>query len=108
MKTLRLFFGITLSIFLCVTARAELRWEQSTIELHPKVGDKDAVAHFKYQNVGKEPVKIKSAHASCGCTTALTQKDQVPPGDKGEVTATFNIGGRTGTQVKTVTVETDP
>jgi hypothetical protein len=31
----------------------------------------------------------------------------VPPGEKGEVTATFNIGERTGTQVKTVNVETD-
>jgi hypothetical protein len=29
----------------------------------------------------------------------------VPPGDKGEITATFNIGDRTGSQVKTVTVE---
>ena len=29
------------------------------------------------------------------------------PGDKGEITATFNIGDRTGTQIKTVTVETD-
>jgi hypothetical protein len=31
----------------------------------------------------------------------------VQPGEKGEITATFNIGDRTGTQVKTVTVETD-
>ena len=31
----------------------------------------------------------------------------MPPGEKGEITATFNIGDRTGTQVKTVTVETD-
>jgi hypothetical protein len=31
----------------------------------------------------------------------------VPPGEKGEITATFKIGDRTGTQVKTVTVETD-
>src|SRR5205814_4758382 len=29
------------------------------------------------------------------------------PGKKGEIIATFNIGGRTGTQVKTVTVQTD-
>ena len=28
-------------------------------------------------------------------------------GEKGEITATFNIGDRTGTQIKTVTVETD-
>jgi len=52
-------------------------------------------------------VHFKSVHASCGCTTAQTQKEEVPPGDKGEITATFNIGDRTGTQIKTVTVETD-
>jgi hypothetical protein len=45
--------------------------------------------------------------ASCGCTTAQTQKDQVGPGEKGEITATFNIGDRTGQQIKTISVETD-
>src|SRR5262249_56141294 len=73
----------------------------------PARGDKQAIGHFQYQNVGKAPVHFKSVHASCGCTDAQTQKDQVGPGEKGEITATFNIGDRTGTQVKTVTVETD-
>jgi hypothetical protein len=95
------------SFLVAVSGRAELKWEQTTIELHPARGDKQAVGHFKYQNVGKTPVHFKSVHASCGCTTAQTQKDEVPPGEKGEITATFNIGDRTGTQVKTVTVETD-
>ena len=107
MKTLRLTLAVTLSIFLTAAARAEMKWEQTSIELHPTVNDKTAVAHFKYQNVGKTPVHIKSVHASCGCTTAQTQKDQVGPGEKGEITATFNIGDRTGIQTKTVTVETD-
>ena len=31
----------------------------------------------------------------------------MPPGAKGEITATFTIGDRTGTQVKTITVQTD-
>lgn len=88
-------------------ARAELKWEQTSIELHPALGEKQAVGHFKYQNVGKTPVHFKSVHSSCGCTTAQTQKDEVPPGEKGEITATFNIGGRTGTQVKAITVETE-
>jgi hypothetical protein len=96
-----------LSILLPLTARAQLKWEQSQIELHPAVGDKEAVGHFKYQNTGDKPITFKSVHSSCGCTTAQTQKDQVPPGEKGEITATFKIGDRTGTQVKTVTVETD-
>jgi len=105
MKTHILAF--TLSITVCFGARAELKWDKTEVELHPTPADKQAVGHFTYQNTGKEPVHFKSVHASCGCTTAQTQKDLVPPGDKGEITATFNIGDRTGTQVKTVTVETD-
>ena len=105
MKTHILTF--TLSFVLCLTARAELKWDQTSVELHPARGDKQAIGHFKYQNTGKAPIHFKSVHASCGCTAAQSQKDQVAPGEKGEITATFNIGDRTGTQVKTVTVETD-
>src|SRR5213078_1934889 len=105
MKTHILTF--TLSFIVCLTARAELKWEQTAVELHPARGDKQAIGHFKYQNTGKAPVHFKSVHASCGCTAAQSQKDEVKPGEKGEVTATFTIGDRTGTQVKTVTVETD-
>jgi hypothetical protein len=100
-------FAFTLSIALCVTARAGLKWDQTAIELHPTATDKQAIGHFKYQNTGDKPVKFKSVRTSCGCTAAQTQKDEVPAGERGEITATFNIGERTGTQVKTVTVETD-
>src|SRR5437588_9962252 len=100
-------FAFTLSIFLCAIARAELKWEQTAVELHPTAGDKEAVGHFKYQNTGSQPVRFKSVHTSCGCTVAQSQKEEVPPGEKGEITATFKIGDRTGTQLKTVTVNTD-
>src|SRR5947199_7444202 len=99
--------AFALSMLITLSTRDELKWEQTTLELHPTAADKQAVGHFKYQNSGKTPVRFKSVHASCGCTTAQSQKEVVPPGDKGEITATFNIGDRTGTQVKTVTVETD-
>jgi hypothetical protein len=105
MKTPILSF--TLSILLAVAAHAELKWEQSTVELHPAVGDKQAVAHFKYENTGKTAVHFKSVKASCGCTATQSQKEVVNPGEKGEITATFTIGDRTGQQVKTVTVQTD-
>jgi hypothetical protein len=105
MKTRILTF--TLSILLTVAARADLKWEQNIIELHPSIGDKQAIAHFKYQNTGTTPVHFKSVRASCGCTTTQTQKETVNPGEKGEIVATLNIGDRTGMQVKTVTVQTD-
>ena len=105
MKTHILAF--TLSIAVCVGARAELKFDKTEIELHPKPDEKQAIGHFTYENTGKQAVHLKSVKASCGCTTTQSQKEEVPPGDKGEITATFNIGDRTGTQVKTVTVETD-
>ncbi len=95
------------SAFLAANLRAELKWDETTLELHPKFGDQEAVGHFKYQNTGKTPIRITSVKTSCGCTAAKSQKDEVAPGDKGEITATFSIGNRTGTQVKTVTVQTD-
>jgi hypothetical protein len=105
MKTLIL--GLTLSMLFAIAAQAELKWEQSTVELNPSAGDKQAVAHFKYQNTGTNPVHFKSVKASCGCTTTQTQKETVNPGEKGEIIATLNIGDRTGMQMKTVTVQTD-
>src|SRR2546430_16316978 len=97
--------GIVALTALAQGARSELKWEQTSIDLQPAIGDKQAVAHFKYENVGKTPVHFKSVHASCGCTTAQTQKEQVAPGEKGEITATFTIGCRTGTQVQTVAAQ---
>ncbi|PYK31036.1 MAG: hypothetical protein DME57_05105 [Verrucomicrobia bacterium] len=105
MKTTILTFA--LSIFVAVAVRADLKWEQSTVDVHPGMNDKQAVAHFKYENVGKAPVRFKSVKASCGCTTTQTQKEIVNPGEKGEIIASLNIGDRTGQQVKTVTVQTD-
>ena len=102
-----IFVSVTVSILLLASARAELKWEQTAVELHPAVGDKEAVGHFKYQNVGKTPVRFQSVHSSCGCTAAQTQKDEVAAGEKGEITATFKIGDRSGVQVKTLTVQTD-
>src|SRR6478609_4989742 len=99
--------GVFALAALVQSAHAELKWEQTSVDLRPAFNDKQAVAHFKYENVGNTPIHFKSVHASCGCTTAQTQNEQVAPGQKGEITATFNIGGRTGTQVKTVTVQTD-
>lgn len=107
MKTHYRIFTVILSMSFAAAAHGSLQWEQTAIELHPSINDKQAIGHFKYQNTGKSSLHFKQVHASCGCTTAQTQKDVVNPGEKGEITATFNIGDRTGTQVKTITVQTD-
>ena len=90
-----------------VPARAALIWETTEVDLQPSLSDKTAVAHFKYKNTGDKPVKITSVHPSCGCTTAALAKDVVGPNESGEITATFNIGDRSGVQTKNIAVQTD-
>jgi hypothetical protein len=107
LKPARLVLALSLSILLSATARAELKWEQKEVELHPSFSDATAVAHFKYENAGTKPVHIASVQTSCGCTVASLKSNDVAPGEKGEITATLTIGGRTGTQQKAVTVTTD-
>jgi len=87
-------------------ARSELVWEKTELELHPAAGDETAIGHFKYQNKGDKQIAIKSVTTSCGCTAA-SAKQTADPKEKGEVTATFKIGDRTGLQQKTINVVTD-
>lgn len=99
--------ALMLFAFATANTRAGLVWEQKQIDLHPAAGDATAVGSFKYKNTGDKPVHIKSVHTSCGCTTTNQQKDEIAPGQSGEIAATFKIGASTGLQQKTVKVETD-
>ena len=100
---------LALLIGFCLTSLAygELKFEKSELDLHPAAGDATAVAHFKYENTGTKPIHIANVQTSCGCTVATLKTNDVAPGDKGEITATLNIGNRTGMQTKAITVSTD-
>ena len=97
---------VAIIVAVASTAHAELVFEQSELELHPAVGDATAVGHFKYENKGDKTVAIKNVSTSCGCTAA-SAKNSAEPSEKGEVTATFTVGDRIGTQQKAITVATD-
>jgi hypothetical protein len=109
MNAKRIFFLSVVSLWITgAAAQAALVWEKTTLELNPALGAPSAVGVFKYENKGDTPVHFKGApRTSCGCTVAALQKTEVAPGEKGEIKATFNIGDRTGVQMKTITVETD-
>ena len=107
MKTCALSAIVGLLLALPVTVHGALDWESMSADLHPSLTDKEAVAHFKYNNTGDNPIKIVSVHPSCGCTTAALAKDVVEPNESGEITATFHIGNRSGVQEKSISVVTD-
>lgn len=71
-----------------------------------KQGEK--VRHnFKFTNTGKSPLVIASVQASCGCTTPNYPKTPVAPGTSGEITVEFDSSGKSGSQMKTVTINSN-
>lgn len=68
----------------------------------------DTVEHtFYFENIGTAPLKILSARGSCGCTVPKYSREEIAPGDKGEVFVRFNSAGKSGMQNKTVTLVTN-
>ena len=85
-----------------------MHWEARSLEFHPSLSDTKVVAEFHFTNAGTKPVKIEDVTTSCGCTTAsLDKKHLYAPGEKGTITAVFDIGGRNDAQKETVDVKSN-
>ncbi|MCX8112802.1 MAG: DUF1573 domain-containing protein [Bacteroidia bacterium] len=65
---------------------------------------------FRVKNPGTVPLRITDVKPSCGCTVPAWTKEPIPPGGEGFVEVIFDSQGRSGEQLKTVTVfaNTDP
>lgn len=63
------------------------------------------VSHvFEFTNTGDATLILTNVRASCGCTTPSWPKEPVEPGQKAEITVTYNPAGRPGAFTKTVTI----
>ena len=63
-----------------------------------------AECDFEFKNVGKEPIVIKEAHGSCGCTVPTWPHDPILPKHKAKIHVTYNTQGRVGQINKDVTI----
>jgi hypothetical protein len=62
-----------------------------------RVEEGEEVKHsYIFTNTGKGDLQIRSAQASCGCTSPNWSKDPIPPGGTGFVDAKFNSTDRGG------------
>ena len=68
---------------------------------------KDAEYTFKFKNVGKTPLIIANASASCGCTVPEFPKEPVLPGKMGQIKVTFHTAGKSGPFQKTVFIQSN-
>jgi hypothetical protein len=59
---------------------------------------------FLVTNTGDDLLTIIDVKASCGCTAALPEKTELEPGESTKIKVEFNSTGRSGHQVKYITV----
>ena len=59
---------------------------------------------YEFENRGKDILEIKKVKTSCGCTAAMLTNDTIPPGETGEIKATFSSGSLSGNIKKSITV----
>jgi len=59
---------------------------------------------YEFENRGKDILNIRKVKTSCGCTAAILTNKTIPPGNTGEIRATFNPGFRTGNVTKSISV----
>lgn len=67
-----------------------------------------SIAHgFELVNTGTAPLVIDRVVATCGCTAAVPEKNQIAPGDKTLINVTFDTTGFQGYKVKSVRLYTN-
>ena len=86
------------------TGNAAFKWEKPSFNFGT-IKEGDIIEHtFKFTNVGTEPLLIKKASASCGCTVPQYTKEAILPGGKGEIKVKFNSKGKSGQQSPVITI----
>jgi hypothetical protein len=63
--------------------------------------------NFALINTGGDTLKITDVHASCGCTAAKPDKNELMPGESINIKVDFNSVGKMGKQEKYVYVKTN-
>lgn len=62
---------------------------------------------FYIKNTQSSDMHLRSARASCGCTTPIIETEWIKPGETGSILARFNTGTFTGSKAATLTISID-
>jgi len=83
-----------------------MSFESSTID-YGKVGyNSEPLRVFKFTNTGTEPLIIKHAQGSCGCTVPSFPREPILPGESGEIEVRYDTK-RPGRFAKTIRLTTN-
>jgi hypothetical protein len=88
------------------TAKAGMKFETDVVDYGTIKQNSDRVRHFAFTNTGSEPLIIKNAQGSCGCTVPTYPKEPIMPGQKASIDVNYDTN-RVGAFTKTVTLTTN-
>ena len=70
-----------------------------------EITDGEKVSYdFQFKNIGKSPLIITSAIATCGCTVPDYPKAPIAPGEDGVIKVVFDSTNKLGMQNKVITI----
>lgn len=87
-------------------AGPSIEFETTTVDYGTIEQGADPYRVFKFTNTGTEPLIIKNAKGSCGCTVPEWPKEPISPGATGEIKVRYDTK-RIGKFTKTVTLTTN-
>lgn len=83
-----------------------ITFEKTEIDYGTVVQGGDGVKYFKFKNTGNQPLVIKNARGSCGCTVPKWPTEAIQPGKTGMIEVKYDTN-RPGGFIKNVFVETN-
>ncbi|RMF22048.1 MAG: DUF1573 domain-containing protein [Bacteroidetes bacterium] len=83
-----------------------MTFENTEIDYGEIEQNSDPYRYFRFTNTGTEPLIIKNAKGSCGCTVPTWPKEPILPGEAGEIKVRYDTK-RIGPFTKTVTIYTN-
>ncbi len=87
-------------------SNATIVFEKETIDYGTIQQNAEPIRIFKFKNTGTEPLIIKNAQGSCGCTVPTYPTEAILPGATGEIKVKYDTS-RLGKFSKRVTLTTN-
>lgn len=105
---MRLLFSIVVCVFACLSAGAQPQFtlSRTLVNVGEIMFQEPKIVAFEFVNTGDMPLQILSVHPSCGCISVVYPQQEVVPGQKGEIQATFDAA-MLGVFVKEIEVMTN-
>ncbi|MBK8079498.1 MAG: DUF1573 domain-containing protein [Saprospiraceae bacterium] len=85
---------------------AKLSFETTIVDYGTIAQKSEPLITVKFTNTGTEPLIIKSAHGSCGCTVPVWPKDPILPGQSNVIEVRYDTN-RVGKINKSITITTN-